>query len=241
MLFNQLFTKYCNTHYSIYTALEFPSQELNNDDYRNSPGHRIVEVPRGRPRQFDRDKALQDALLVFWRKGFYATSIPDLCGAIGVHEPSLYAAFGNKEKLYVEAVQLYMKISQSLLWGYLETGRTARAGMRDLLMATAKELSGSDTHPNGCFITLATIDEDMPEGVSRAVRGARREWLEVLRAHLNKAVANGELPASTDTESMSRFFQAIVQSIGIQSHDGASQAQLEGMVETAMAVWPKGA
>jgi AcrR family transcriptional regulator len=179
--------------------------------------------------------------MVFWRKGFYATSIPDLCDAIGVHEPSLYAAFGNKERLYVEAVQLYMKVSQSLLWGYLETGRTARAAMRDLLMATAKELSASDTHPNGCFITLATIDEDMPKGVTKAIRDARREWLEVLRGHLKKAVANGELPASTDTESMSRFFQGIVQSIGIQSHDGASRAELEGMVETAMTVWPKGA
>lgn len=196
-------------------------------------------MPRGRPRQFDRDKALQDAMLVFWRKGFYATSIPDLCAAIGVHEPSLYAAFGNKEKLYVEAVRLYMKVSQSLLWGYLDTGRTARAGMRDLLIATARELSKSDSHPNGCFITLATVDEDMPAAVSTAVRNARREWLEVLRAHLENAVANGELPTSTDIGSMSRFFQAIVQSIGIQSHDGATPAELEGMVETAMAVWPK--
>jgi AcrR family transcriptional regulator len=177
-------------------------------------------------------------MLVFWRKGFYATSIPDLCEAMGVHEPSLYAAFGNKEKLYVEAVRLYMKTAQSLLWRYLETGRTARAGMRDLLMGTAKELSKCDTHPNGCFITLATVDEDMPPGVSQAIRGARREWLEVLRRHVQEAVAAGELPASTDIESMSRFFQAIVQSIGIQSRDGATQAELEGMVETAMKLWP---
>jgi AcrR family transcriptional regulator len=177
-------------------------------------------------------------MLVFWRKGFHATSIPDLCGAIGVHEPSLYAAFGNKERLYVEAVRLYMRLAQSLLWRYLETGRTARAGMRDLLLATAKELTRTDTHPNGCFITLATVDEDMPPAVSDTIRHARREWLEALYTHLQKAVADGELPASTDIKSMSRFFQAIVQSIGIQAHDGAKQAELEGMVETAMAVWP---
>jgi AcrR family transcriptional regulator len=178
-------------------------------------------------------------MLVFWRKGFHAASIPDLCGAIGVHEPSLYAAFGNKQNLYVEAVRLYMRVSQTLLWGYLEAGRTARAGMRDLLLATAKELSKCDTHPNGCFITLATIDEDMPAGVSQAIRGARAEWLEVFRRHLKGAVASGELPASTDIGSMSRFFQAIVQSIGIQSRDGATQAELEGLVETAMTAWPK--
>jgi AcrR family transcriptional regulator len=178
-------------------------------------------------------------MLVFWRKGFYATSIPDLCKAMGVHSPSLYAAFGSKDKLYVEAVLLYMKVSQSLLWGHLESGRTARAGMRDLLMATAKELSSSDSHPNGCFITLATVDEDMPDAVSKAVRRARREWFEVLSSHVKSAVAADELPASTDVESLGRYFQAIVQSIGIQARDGAKLTQLEGLVRTAMTVWPK--
>jgi AcrR family transcriptional regulator len=196
-------------------------------------------MPAGRPREFDRDKALQTAMLLFWRKGFHATSISDLCKEIGVNTPSIYAAFGNKEALYAEAVSLYMKVTEDLLWGYLKTNRSFRAGMRDLLMATVKELTSTKFHPTGCFVTLATIDEDMPPAVSRAILQARRNWLDTIRSHVQQAVQSGELPSSTNVDGLSRFFQAIVQSIGIQSHDGATSAALEGMVETAMVVWPK--
>jgi len=196
-------------------------------------------MPAGRPREFDREKALQSAMLLFWRKGFYATSIYDLCKAIGVNTPSLYAAFGNKESIYTEAVALYMKVTEDLLWGYLENGSNAREGMRDLLMATAKELTTAKAHPTGCFVTLATIDEDMPPSVSKVILEARRGWLETIRKHIRKAVKAGELPSSIDVNGMSRSFQAIVQSIGIQSHDGASRADMESMVEAAMAIWPK--
>jgi AcrR family transcriptional regulator len=177
-------------------------------------------------------------MLLFWRKGFHATSISDLCEAIGVSTPSLYAAFSNKESLYTEAVELYMKITEKLLWGYLKEGPTARDGMRGLLIAAVKELTSTKSHPSGCFVTLATIDEDMPPSISKAILKSRNAWLETIRAHVRMAVKKGELPATTDVNVMSRFFQAIVQSIGIQSHDGVTVADLEGMVETAMAIWP---
>jgi AcrR family transcriptional regulator len=143
-------------------------------------------------------------MLLFWRKGYNPTSISDLRKATGVSAPGLSAAFGNKEDLYVEAVQLYMRASQSLFRGYLDAGRTARAGMRDLLRATAKDLSCGDSHPIGCFVTLATVDEDMPASVSKAIRKARREWLGVIRAHIERALVNGELPPSTDVRTNGR-------------------------------------
>jgi AcrR family transcriptional regulator len=58
----------------------------------------------GRPREFDRKAALEAAMLLFWRKGFAATSMNDLCDVMGVRSPSLYAAFGSKEALYFEAI-----------------------------------------------------------------------------------------------------------------------------------------
>ncbi len=177
-------------------------------------------------------------MLLFWRKGFHATSITDLCEAIGVSTPSLYAAFGNKESLYTEAVELYMKVTEDSLWAYLKQSPSARTGMRDLLIATAKELTATKAHPSGCFVTLATIDEDMPPSVSKAILKSRNAWLETIRMHVRRAVKNRELPEATDVDGMSRFFQAIVQSIGIQAHDGATASDLEGMVETAMTIWP---
>lgn len=193
---------------------------------------------RGRPRGFDREKALTDAMLLFWRKGFHATSLRDLGDAMGVGMPSLYGAFGSKEALYVEAVDLYMQATRSLLWRHLEGDLPAREAIRELLLATAKELTNQEAHPAGCMVTFATIDEDMPEDVVAAIRNARRDWLKIIRERLESAVTDGELPGSTDVKSLSRFYAAIVQSIGIQSHDGAPYAELKKIVEVAMTAWP---
>lgn len=62
---------------------------------------------KGRPRTFDRAAALENALGVFWAKGFAPATIAELCQARGINPPSLYAAFGNKAQLFVEAVEHY--------------------------------------------------------------------------------------------------------------------------------------
>lgn len=195
-------------------------------------------MPGGRPREFDRDKALEDAMLLFWRKGYHSTSLRDVAEALGVQMPSIYAAFGSKDRLYAEAMDLYMKVSQSLLWGYLERAQSARSGLRDLLIATAKELTNKRTHPNGCLVTLATVDEDMPKAAVEAIHTARKKWLDVIRAQIDRAIKSGELPASADSKTMSRFFTGIVQTIGIQARDGAKASELVAMVDIAMAAWP---
>lgn len=193
---------------------------------------------RGRPREFDRDKALSAAMLVFWRKGFNATSLRDLSEALGIGMPSLYGAFGSKEDLYVESLGLYMQITESLLWGHLKGSLPARDAIQAVLLATAKELTNRKAHPIGCMVTSAAIDEDMPEAVAVAIRNARRDWLEMIRKRLEMAVIDRELPDSAEPESLSRFYLAIVQGIGIQCRDGASYEKLEKMVQIAMAAWP---
>ena len=97
----------------------------------------------GRPRAFDRDAALEAATLLFWRKGFAAASMTELCEAMGIRSPSLYAAFGSKEALYLEAVERYVDIQGHLVWDRLEDGATARAGVENLLIA------GTIALPNG--------------------------------------------------------------------------------------------
>src|ERR1700748_2492416 len=109
----------------------------------------------GRPREFDREAALQAAMLLFWRKGFAATSMNDLCEAMGIRSPSLYAAFGSKENLYVEAVGRYNADAYSLIWGHIEDGPTVRASMQKLLRAAARVLPGHEEQPSGCLVTFA--------------------------------------------------------------------------------------
>src|SRR5271156_7213585 len=93
----------------------------------------------GRPRGFDRDAALEAAMFLFWRKGFAATSMNDLCDAMNVRSPSLYAAFGSKEALYLEAIQHYVEVFGPPVWDKLAEGATARAGVQNLFLAGAEK------------------------------------------------------------------------------------------------------
>src|SRR6202035_3596322 len=79
----------------------------------------------GRPRGFDRDAALEAAMVLFWRKGFAAASMNDLCDAMSIRSPSLYAAFGSKEALYLEAVERYVRTIGPPIWDRLADGATA--------------------------------------------------------------------------------------------------------------------
>lgn len=195
-------------------------------------------MPRGRPRKFDREEALQNAMLVFWGNGYHAASMPDLTQAMGIDVKSLYAAFGSKEKLFVEAVELYMKATQDRLWAHLAEGKSMRDGLRNMFDALVGIMTDSASHPVGCWTTLALVDEDMPSLVVGAIRKARRDWIDVIGACLTAARDAGELPTSANISNITRFYVAIVQGIGIQAHDGATKAELNGLAEIAMAAWP---
>lgn len=192
----------------------------------------------GRPRKFDRSAALEAAMLVFWRKGFATASMPDLCDAMGIRSPSLYAAFGSKEALYLEAMDHYAKTIGPSVWNCLTDAVTARGGVESMLRVGTEILPASADLPAGCMVMLAAVGDDWPVALVEVANSIRRECLEYLRSRLRIAVTDGELPASTDIDRLSRFYLGIYQGMAIQAKDGASQADLQGIAETAMAAWP---
>ena len=194
----------------------------------------------GRPRGFDRDAALEAAMLLFWRKGFAATSMSDLCDAMGISSPSLYAAFGSKEALYLEAVEYYARTIGPPVWDKLAEGATARAGIENLLIAWTESLPKSRATPAGCMALLAAVGDEWPATIVRVVKKVRLEMLGTLRSRLETAVARGELPASTDIDGLSRFYLSVFQGMAVQAKDGATSAELRAVAATAMAAWPGG-
>jgi AcrR family transcriptional regulator len=192
----------------------------------------------GRPRAFDRDEALKAAMVLFWRKGFEATSMTDLCGAMGVRSPSLYAAFGSKEALYLEALERYVELIGPPVWGKLAEGPTARASVEKLLLAATEILPESPASPAGCMAALGAVCDEWPAGIADAVRKIRLDMLGMLRSRLEAGAAKNELPTTTDIEVLSRFYLGVYQGMSIQARDGAGAAELRGVVATAMAAWP---
>jgi AcrR family transcriptional regulator len=199
---------------------------------------RFVMAIIGRPRRFDRDAALDAAMFVFWRKGFAAASMNDLCDAMGVRSPSLYAAFGSKEALYLEAVEHHVRTIAPPMWDWLAEGSTARASVENLLLAAAESLPQSSATPGGCMAALGAVCDEWPSGIIDAVKKIRLGMLGMLRSRLEAGVANGELAASTDIDSLSRFYLGVYQGMAVQARDGASAEDLRGLVAAAMAAWP---
>ena len=192
----------------------------------------------GRPREFDRGAALDAAMVLFWRKGFAAASMNDLCDAMDVRSPSLYAAFGSKEALYLEAIQHYVEVFGPPVWDGLAEGATARAGVENLLLAATESLPESHGTPGGCMAALAAVCDEWPAGIAQVVKKIRAEMLGMLRSRLEAGVANGELPATTDIEALSRFYFSVYQGMAVQARDGAGGPKLKGVVAAAMSAWP---
>ncbi len=193
---------------------------------------------RGRPRAFDRAAALEQATCLFWTKGFEATSIADLTHAMGIGAPSLYAAFQSKEALYAEALRHYVETNEGYVWAGFHSATTARDAVRSFLMDSAAALTGCVADiPRGCMVTLSSVGSEGHVELGELVRSARAVTLERLLTRLDQAVAEGEIPASTDLHALARFVQTIQNGMSILARDGASRTELEAVADVAMAGW----
>lgn len=192
--------------------------------------------PRGRPRSFDREAALDAAMEVFWRKGYEGTSISDLTDAMGINPPSLYAAFGDKERLFMAAIERYSAERGESCPYACEP--TARGAIQRLLTYMAHELTGGD-HPRGCMMmmaaaTSANASEVMQEALATKRAGAR----ESMKGRIRQGIKEGDVPAQTDAGALADFFSTVVAGMSMQARDGASRKSLLATVDNAMLAFP---
>ncbi|MDP1618398.1 TetR/AcrR family transcriptional regulator [Phenylobacterium sp.] len=193
---------------------------------------------RGRPRTFDREAALGRATCLFWSKGFEATSITDLTQAMGIGAPSLYAAFGSKEALYAEALSHYLETNEHLAWAGFFAAKTARDAVMAFLMDSAAALaSGDEGAPRGCMVTLSAVGSEGHAALGEMVRAARTMTFDRIKARLDLAVAEGEIPASIDTHGLARFVQTVQNGMSLLARDEAAREELEAVAEVAMLGW----
>ncbi|WP_127088466.1 TetR/AcrR family transcriptional regulator [Aquabacter cavernae] len=193
-------------------------------------------APRGRPRAFDRDAALDAAMQVFWRKGYTASSLAELCAAMEINPPSLYAAFGSKDALYEQALARYGALAVPAIWGGVDGAPTARDAVESVLLASAANL-GCSGRPPGCMVALSSVGEEGEARLGALVREARADGTHRLEARLARAVSEGELPEGLDLPAIARFYSCVVQGLSLQARDGASRAELDGIARSALAAW----
>jgi AcrR family transcriptional regulator len=191
---------------------------------------------RGRPRGFDRDDALQRAMGVFWERGYEGTSISDLTAAMGIAAPSLYAAFGSKERLFREAVELYDSLAGAAERA-LHDAPTAREGIEAMLREHAASYTDPET-PAGCLIVLgATAYAPENRKIAEYLAGWRRETTQTIRARLARGIQEGDVPPGVDVDALAAYFNTLLEGLSIEARDGASREQLDRTVDCAMAAW----
>ncbi|WP_328739274.1 TetR/AcrR family transcriptional regulator [Streptomyces erythrochromogenes] len=196
----------------------------------------MVTGQRGRPRSFDRDAALDKAMTAFWERGYEATSISDLTASIGISAPSLYAAFGDKRKLFDEVVAVYASRYGDFAGVALAEEPTARAAVERILREAA-EVYTDPAHPPGCMVISAAINTTSEE-VARALRMRRNAGLELFERRIRADFATGALPPDTDARALARYAGAVLQGMSQQSRDGATREELEAVAERALLAWP---
>jgi AcrR family transcriptional regulator len=195
--------------------------------------------PRGRPRSFDRDKALLAALGVFRERGYDGATLADLQEAMGgISPPSLYAAFGSKGELFKEAVSVYLAaVGQPARRALEAPATTTRDAIEQMLRANVAAITRAG-EPRGCLLVLGAINctaEGAP--ASEHLHRIRLERHRMIGERIRRGVREGDVPRGTEVESLAMFVTALLQGLSIQARDGASRAALSAAVDRAMLAW----
>jgi TetR/AcrR family transcriptional regulator, copper-responsive repressor len=209
----------------------------NEESVETKTKARPASKPRGRPRSFDRETALEKAILAFWEHGYEATSVSDLTRVMDIGAPSLYAAFGDKRSLFEEVVREYGTKYGSFTDRALAEEPTARAAVERTLREAAAEYT-DPAHPHGCLVIHAATNCSTPE-VEESLRARRNANIAAFESRIKADVAAGALPAGIDAAALARHTGAMIQGMSQQARDGASREELEALVEIAMAMWPR--
>jgi AcrR family transcriptional regulator len=190
----------------------------------------------GRPREFDPDTALDRALQVFWRLGYEGASMAELTEAMGITKPSLYAVFGNKEELFRKALDRYADGPGVYARVALQKP-TARDVVEHILYSAADALT--DPENPGCLAVQGALScSNAAETIKQELMDRRARGEDDLRLRFERAIGDGDLPASTDAADLARYVSAILQGMAVQAAGGVGRDKLRRLADLAIRNWP---
>ena len=193
---------------------------------------------RGRPRTFDKAKALDIAMHIFWTHGYDGASVAHLAREMGINVPSLYAAFGNKEALYHQVLNRYGEVNGHM---YMESMKLEKArDVAEAILMGEVELVTGDNTPDGCLVALgATITGPESENIRQVMVKVRATPIVWMTQRFKRAKKEGDLPAGADPLTLANWVMTLNIGIAAMAKDGLTRNQLKKIVATSMQAWPK--
>jgi AcrR family transcriptional regulator len=190
--------------------------------------------PRGRPREYDPEVALHRAMEAFWDKGYAGTSMDDLGARMGMNRPSLYAAFGDKEALYLKTLAGYLATRHALVAPLLEPAPLREALRRTFHAMIDRFLMGEDG-PRGCYVLATAVTEAFarPEARRLLVEG-QRDIDGIFRRAFLRAKKRGELGAQADPQALAMLAGSMSQTLALRARAGQPRQQLRALADSAV-------
>jgi TetR/AcrR family transcriptional regulator, copper-responsive repressor len=199
------------------------------------------KVERGRPRAFDEEKALDAALGVFWRNGYQGASLAELTDAMGIGKPSLYAAFGKKEQLYLKALERYRERQLLRHAAALAAEPDLKPAMRAFLRSVATMVTSPEL-PGGCMVVNSAVacdNEALPGRVVAAIhKTVEQSYFGLLKERIRDELRRRNLPQGTSIERLADYFTALMCGMAVMAKVGVPEGRLFDTIEQALCALP---
>lgn len=189
----------------------------------------------GRPKNFEPDAAVAQAMETFWTKGYAGTSPADLAEATGVGKGSLYHAFGSKRELFGKALELYGRAGSEMTEAFLNEPGTAKERIRAYLVLLI-ETDLSLPAPRGCLAANTALELGGKDAeATESVRRMTNETIRLFAERLRRGQRDGDVAEEIDAEAQAHFLMNTVVGLRVmtQTHD---EAVLHRIIDTALAV-----
>ncbi len=176
---------------------------------------------------------------IFWSLGYDATSMADLRLGLGITQASLYAAFGSKEQLFHEAVDLYRRTAGLSTARALAEGSSAREAIHAMLQAAADAYTAPGA-PGGCLVILGAINcVTENKAIQGHLLSIRRQVSQSILDRLKEGQHDGDVPKAAPVVALAAYYSTVLYGMALQSRDGASRKTLTQVVEFAVANWKR--
>ncbi|MFJ7495176.1 TetR/AcrR family transcriptional regulator [Streptomyces sp. NPDC097727] len=185
-----------------------------------------------RPREFDTDVAVEQAMGLFWRQGYHATPVPRLTELLGIGSGSLYAAFGSKDGLYAQALKRYCDDLVEALDRDIRAGSDIRTALRGMLIAMVT--TDAVDRERGCLLVNATTERAAHDGTAEQARATMTAMESVLTAALHRARVRGELSSEQSPVELARFLITFIQGLRVMGQARVDRPFLESAVTGAL-------
>jgi AcrR family transcriptional regulator len=194
----------------------------------------------GRPRTFDRQAAVEQAMFLFWQQGYESTSLSQLKASLGggISAPSFYAAFGSKEALFREAAQCYLDTYARVTECLWDDGLAPRDAI-ELALRQSASMQADAGHPPGCMVALGCMSAPTTDhaAVAAPLTASRARTRAGFVHCVERGMASGELPAGTDASALAAVFDSFLSGVSIQARDGVGYAVFDLAITQILRVW----